>query len=341
MKKKRNKKTILTLKIVLSILIIACVFVFFYINSMLSKIHYSSGKVNHPNSTSSAVSSDTDADKLIEDNLKNNKTPIAYDKDVFNVLLIGSDARDTSEPSRSDSMILVSINKKSNKIIMTSIMRDIYLNIPGYENNRINAAYDYGGADLLLKTIQENLKIKINKYISVNFFTFIDIIDKLGGVNISVSQAELPVLNRYIQEINTLKGLSPDNGKLLSSGDNIHLTGKQAMGFSRIRYVGNDDFGRTQRQRTILTQIINKLKGENIIQLNSTLNELLPDVTTNLSKGELFSLILSSPTYFGYTLEQDRIPIDNSYNDVYIRGMDVMTIDFGKNISELQSKIYG
>src|SRR5659263_48680 len=98
----------------------------------------------------------------------------------------------------------ISIRKQ---IIMTSIMRDIYLGIPGYTDNRINTAYAFGGADLLLKTIQQNFKIQIDKYISVDFFTFMNIIDKLGGVNIDVTSPELPVMNNYIKEINQIKGL--------------------------------------------------------------------------------------------------------------------------------------
>lgn len=339
--KKTRKKVLITIELCLSLAVLAGLSTFLYINVMLGKIHYSAGKINSNNNISSGLpSSDSNESSQTENIPQSSSTPISYDKDVFNVLLIGCDARNVSESSRSDSMILLSLNKKSNKIVMTSIMRDIYLDIPGYGGNRVNAAYSYGGAGLLLETIEQNFKIKIDKYVSVNFFTFIDIIDKLGGVNISVSQSELPVLNQYIQEINLLKGLSADDGKLTHAGDNIKLTGKQAMGFSRIRYVGNDDFGRTQRQRTILTQAYDKLKGQNFIQLNSILNALLPDVTTNLTKGELFSLLLSSPAYFNYSLVQDRIPIDKSYSDAYIRGMDVLTIDAEKNISELQSEIY-
>ena len=257
-------------------------------------------------------------------------------------LLIGTDNRDdTTVGGRSDSMIIISINQKSKEIVMTSLMRDTYLPIPGHGSNRLNAAYSFGGVALLLQTIQNNFDIKINNYVTVDFYSFIDIIDKLGGVNIDVSDQEVPVLNGYVNEINKLEGLPVNDGTLTKGGNNLLLTGKQALGYSRIRYVGDADFERTERQRTVLTKVFQKLKEQNIIKINSILNLLLPDLTTNMTKGNLTSLVFNSLTYMNYPLEQDRIPIDGSYQNATINSMDVLTIDFAKNIAELKSKIYG
>jgi LCP family protein required for cell wall assembly len=349
MKFNKKKKVLPVTGICVGILLVTVLAVFLYVNGMLGKIHYSngifkpSGSVSNDDTTTSSNSPQSDINSLdsqIEANLKNQSTPIAYDKDVFNILLIGTDTRTGTGPCRSDSMIILSINKKSDKIVMTSILRDIYVSIPGYQDNRINAAYSYGGPDLLIKTIENNFKIKIDRYISVNFMSFIDIINKLNGVTISVSDAELPVLNNYIKEINQLKGLSSNDGFLLNAGNNLKLTGKQALGYARIRYVGTD-FARTQRQRTILEQVFTKIKSQNIIEQNQILNMFLPDVTTNLSKGELFSFLLDSVSLSKYPVEEDTIPVEGSYKDMVIRSMDVLGIDFDKNINELQSKIYG
>ena len=345
----KKKRIIIIVSSCLTVVLIAVLLIFLYINGMLGKINYSngifkpSGSVSDGDTTTSSNSPQSDVNSLesqIEANLKNQSTPIAYDKDVFNILLIGTDTRTGTGPCRSDSMIILSINKKSDKIVMTSILRDIYVSIPGEQDNRINAAYSYGGPDLLIKTIEDNFKIKIDRYISINFMSFIDVIDELGGVTIDVSDAELPVLNNYIKEINGLKGLPSNDGFLLNSGNNLKLTGKQALGYARIRYVGTD-FARTQRQRTILEQVFTKIKSQNIIEQNQILNMFLPDVTTNLSKGELFSFLLDSVSLSKYPVEENTIPVEGSYKDMVVRSMDVLGIDFDENINELQSKIYG
>jgi LCP family protein required for cell wall assembly len=273
-------------------------------------------------------------------NMESNQTPIMQDKDVFNILLIGSDTRKVGGNGRSDAMIVISINKKTKEIIATSLLRDIYLHIPGKSNNRINAAYALGGADLLMDTVEENFKLQIDRYISVDFFAFIDIVDAIGGVTLEVSEKDIPVINGYIEEINTLTGQEITKDQLTEEGTYL-LNGKQTLGYVRNRYVGNSDFERTNRQRKVLEKIFEGVKGLNLLELNKLMNTLLPQVTTNLTQGEIFSLILSVPSFAKYDLKQWRIPIDGSYTGVRIKGMSVLGIDFEKNIKEIQRKIYG
>ena len=273
-------------------------------------------------------------------NMESNQTPIMQDKDVFNILLIGSDTRKVGGNGRSDAMIVISINKKTKEIIATSLLRDIYLHIPGKSNNRINAAYALGGADLLMDTLEENFKLQIDRYVSVDFFAFIDIVDAIGGVTLEVSEKDIPVINGYIEEINTLTGQEITEDQLTEEGTYL-LNGKQTLGYVRNRYVGNSDFERTNRQRKVLEKIFEGVKGLNLLELNKLMNTLLPQVTTNLTQGEIFSLILSVPSYAKYDLKQWRIPIDGSYTGVRIKGMSVLGIDFEKNIKEIQRKIYG
>jgi LCP family protein required for cell wall assembly len=325
-KMSKKKKAIIIGSTIIGIVLVVVLAGFVYVNSLLGKINYvtpdKAGAVP-------SVSTDNNGDKLM------------FDKDVFNVLLIGSDTRDTStDGSRSDSMILISINKETKKTVMTSFMRDMYVPIPGHGNNRLNAAFSFGGVNLLLETIQKDFDIKIDQYATVDFYSFINIIDKLGGVNITVSNAEVPVLNQYIAEINGLEKLPANSGALKAGGKNLLLTGKQALGYSRIRYVGDGDFERTERQRTVLTQVLTKLKGQNVFKLNSILNTLMPDITTNLTQGDITSLMLNAVTYMNYPVIQDRIPIDGSYQNATINAMDVLTVDLNKNIAELKSKIY-
>lgn len=344
-----HKKIIIIASSVIAVVLVAFSSICLYINNVLDKVNYSDGtkQVAHiandniTTSSNSTISAIEQAQKRIEQNLRDNSIPLAYDNNVYNVLLIGTDNRADVGGSRSDTMIILSINKRTDKIVITSLMRDIYLSIPGHGYDRLNAAYAYGGAQLLLQTVQDNFKIRIDKYIAVDFFSFIDIIDKLGGIKISVTQEELPVLNDYIHEINHLKGRPADDGILKQSGSDMLLTGTQALGYSRIRYVGNADYQRTERQRTVLTQVFSKLKGQNIFMLNDVFNMLLPDITTNLEKGEFYSLILCSPAYSTYTIEQDRIPIDGSHTGIIVNHMDVLSIDFAKNIKEMQTRIYG
>jgi len=292
---------------------------------------------NLPDSSPSEIS---DVDRAIDDFINNSKLETKSSSDVFNILLIGIDSRQNDNRGRSDSMMVVSVNKKSKKITVTSIMRDTYVHIPGHKNNRINAAFALGGADLLMETVNINFKIKIDRYAYINFFSFIDIVNSVGGVTLDVSQKEIPVINKYVKELNKLTG-KPEKTDFLTTPGKLQLNGKQALGYARNRYVGNSDFERTARQRRVFEQIFQKAKKLSIPKLNDLLNEILPDVTTNMPESEIFSYILGAPGYLKYDLEQFRIPLDKAYKGLRVRGMAVLTIEFEKNVKALQDKIYG
>lgn len=221
----------------------------------------------------------------------------------------------------------------------TSFLRDIYLQIPDRGNNRINAAFAYGGADLLMDTMEQNFKLKVDKYASIDFYSFIDVVDAIGGVTIDVTEEELPVTNQYIMSLNKLTGQDMNKDVLTASGM-LLLNGKQALAYSRNRYIGNGDFSRTQRQRKVLEQIFEKVKKLNLIQMKKLLDVALPDITTNLSEGQIFSLVLSLPSYMKYSIEQWSVPTSDSYQSLRIRGMAVLGINFDKNINEIYQKIY-
>lgn len=346
----KKKKLLIALLIVALIVLIVCGAAVAIIFHYIGKVTVEDPKKEFP-LVSSIVDDDLTSEpdspkekideitKKIEDNLKDKATEIISDDNVVNVLLIGTDSRGNDDRGRSDSMILVSINKKNKKIIMTSFLRDIYLNIPNIEDTRLNHAYAYGGPDLLINTLETNFKVRIDRYVRVNFYSFCDVVDSVGGVEIDVTDEEVPYINSYLREINALNGLEPDDGALTHSGKQV-LNGRQALSYSRIRYIGTD-FARTQRQRTVLMNILTKMKTLSIGELNDLLNVLLPEVATNMTEGEMFSFVVDAPAYLGYEVVSDKIPADGTWEFLTIRSMFVIGINFDENIKHLRDTIYG
>lgn len=289
------------------------------------------------------VESDTDGSELqmLEDgiarNIEENSIPAAKDSEVMNILLIGTDNRSTKERGLSDSIILLSVNKEEETIVATSLLRDIYLSIPGYRNNRLNAAFAIGGAGLLIKTIENNFKIEVDKYASVDFFSFIDVVDAIGGIELEVTEEELPYVNDYIKEINGIQ--KEGNTDLLSEAGFQKLNGKQALGYARVRYVGTD-FGRTSRQRKILELILEKVRKMSMSEISDLLDIILPEVTTDFKEKEIFRQLLELPDYLNYDFDSWSIPMKGTYQDMTVRGMQVLGIDFNDNIQELMDRIY-
>lgn len=266
-----------------------------------------------------------------------NEQPAVPDDDLMqfsdkvkNILLIGSDGRTVNERGRSDSMIILSINEETGQIVMTSLMRDIYLHIPVVDKyNRINAAYAYGGVSLLVKTIEENFKIRIDKFVRINFTGFEKVVDTLGGVDVKLNADEI----RFV-------GLE---GK--AQPGVVHLTGATALKFCRCRYLPRNgltgDFARTSRQREFLTLVSDKLRTMSIGEINDLLNQFLPEVSTNLTKNELLSMLAKINTYFSYDIKSYSIPISGSWKYASVRGMSVLSIDFKKNYEALEKMIKG
>lgn len=264
---------------------------------------------------------------------------VMHDSDVMNVLLIGSDERGSVDTARSDAMIVLSVNENTKKIVMTSILRDSYVNIPGYGMQRINHSYQMGGPALLIQTIEENFKIGIDYYASVDFFAFMDIIDCVDGVEITVTDEEVQWVNAYVAELNGILG-DPEGDGYISGAGTLTMTGKQALAYSRIRYVGTD-FARTERQRTVLNAVIDKLKSANPIQLFRVVNTVLPDVDTDMDDHAMTMTLFKAITYLGYDIEQFRVPMDGTWWNEDAGGQEVLGMDFAANIAGLQNTIYG
>ncbi|MCM1529495.1 MAG: LCP family protein [Alistipes sp.] len=262
---------------------------------------------------------------------------------VTNVLLIGSDSRG-GERGRSDTMMLVSVNKRTDEITLTSFMRDCYVEIPEYGWDKLNASYSYGGADLVMDTIEANFGVKIDNYVSVNFVSFANIVDAVGGIEIDVSQAEIREINTILQaEVNELMGDNVKDDLLdVNSDGKISLNGKQALSYARIRYVGNADFERTERQREVIETIFNKVRGIGPSVISQISDEVLPNVATNMTTGELYWLSLRLPFLFGYDIQKLQIPADNTFHDGYdsYSGSVLAIDDFEANYNMLKDEIF-
>lgn len=249
--------------------------------------------------------------------------------DVMNILLIGQDSdKATGQRSRSDSMILLSINKKNNTITMTSFMRDLYVQIPGgYTDNRINASYRFGGAALLDATIEKNFGVVIDGNVEVGFDQFIKIIDILGGVDVYLTDAEA----KYMQTC----------GYLFEPGV-CHLTGEMALVYSRIRKIDSDHH-RTERQRKVLTALGESARNMSAGQMMEMINQVLPYVYTDLSNAEIVSSATSALSILasGGSIKSGKVPQSGQYYGDNIMGMSVMVPNLTLCNQYLKSFIYG
>lgn len=272
---------------------------------------------------------DYDGPSMDEDDVQwgEDADPIAMSDDVINILLIGQDRREGEGRARSDAMILCTINKKTKTITMSSFMRDMYVQIPGYSDNRINASYAFGGMELLDATLEKNFGVTVDGNVEVDFSGFQKVIDTLGGVEIELTSAEARYLNR--------RGNwdVEDNAGTWSLTEGVNLlNGSQALAFSRIRNVGNGDFGRTNRQRTVLNALLEKAKSCNISQLHAFLEELLPLITTDLTDAEIMGYAVAVFPMLGeLEFKTQQIPADGAYTMTMIREMSVLLPNLEKN----------
>ncbi len=263
-----------------------------------------------------------------------NKDQIGEGEHIVNILLIGQDRREGQGRQRSDAMILCTINKVEKTVTLSSFMRDMYVKIPGYYANRINSSYSLGGMQLLDATLEENFGVKVDGNVEVDFDGFIEVIDMLGGIDIELKSYEAGYLNRrgnWDVDDSTAGKWS------LKAGVN-HLTGEQALAYSRIRYVGNGDYERTERQRTVLNTLFEECKDLSVLELNTLLQKLLPHLTTDMTNAEILSYAAQIfPIMSDLNIATQRIPADGTYSDAYIDGMAVLKVNLEKNKEILAS----
>lgn len=206
-----------------------------------------------------------------------------------NIALFGIDSRedDYGRGNRSDCIIIASINEKTNDVKLLSVYRDTYLKLTGRSLDKVTHAYSYGGAELAVSTLNANLDLNIEEYVTVNFDAVVDAVDALGGVRIEVDSSEVKYINSYIDENNRVTGHSSSH---INTAGTYNLDGVQALAYSRIRYTVGGDYKRTERMREVLEAMLNKAKTLSISELINVANIMLPKISTNISSTDIIGL---------------------------------------------------
>jgi len=259
------------------------------------------------------------------------------DEEIVNIAFFGIDRRYPEEPARSDSIMILSVDKKHKKIKMNSIMRDAYVKVNGYSDTKINHAYAYGGPQLALRTLNENFDMNIRDFVSVDFYKLENIIDELGGIEINVREDEVKFINDGVREVATITNKT---FKEVTTSGNQTLNGIQAVGYSRIRSTVGGDFERTERQRTVLTSLFNKISSGGAAELYSNVSKLLPFVETSMSSMDIIKLGASVFATGTINLEQERFPLDGYCKDATIDGVWYLQADLKATTDQLHKYIY-
>lgn len=247
---------------------------------------------------------------------------------VKNILLIGQDRRPgEGGRARSDAMILASMNSGTGKITLVSFMRDTYVQIPGHTDNRLNTAFRFGGAELLCDTLYKNFGITVDGVAMVDFRSFTEVIDAIGGVTIDLTAAEANYMTDVF-EIPYRKGAN-------------RLDGEAALCYSRIRHVGGGDRGRTERQRNVIVAIVNEMKTMSLSEINETVDKVLGLVYTDMSNVQIMSYAVKALGMDLSDIASYSIPAPDTYRPARIRGMAVYVPDLEANRELLRQYLYG
>mgnify|MGYP002624652468 CR=1 len=258
------------------------------------------------------------------------------DMDIFTLLLIGSDAYDEESLGRADTTLLVQINAEKKTIKMVSFLRDMYVQIPGRSSNRLNAAYAWGGERLLRRTLRNVFGVEADAYMEVNFARLIRLIDAIGGVEITLSEEEQRQVNSILRFYNTYTGDREEDQLLYAYGENILLTGKQALCYARIRKIDND-FARTQRQRNVIEAAFHRVMELSLADMTKIVTENLDAVRTDLSLGDVIRLIPMAIRCQDAAFSTLAIPVAGSYHTETISGMSVISVNIRQNRSRLRT----
>lgn len=244
-----------------------------------------------------------------------------YDNKVTNIALFGIDAEDGGI-GRSDSIMVATLDTENKKLKLSSIMRDSYVDIEGHGTDKINHAYAFGGAELAIKTLNQNFDLNIEDFVAVNFTTMPQIIDKIGGITVDITSEEVP----HIEGID--------------SEGTYNLTGDQALAYSRIRYATGGDYVRTERQRTVLSKMLEKILNMNPIKYPGLLNEILPMVKTSLTSSEILELGSEVIAIGSPSLEQERFPLDGYCEGKMINEVYYLTFDKEATVNQMHEYIF-
>ena len=251
-------------------------------------------------------------------------TPLSdnSEKDVVNILLVGRDA-DAGNGTRSDTMLLCSFNKRDDTITLTSFLRDLYVKIPGHHKDRINAAYAFGGIELLDETLLENFGVEVDGNVEVDFSDFREIIDLMGGGTMELTAAEARVINDHVRD------------KEVTEGTHL-LDGRQALAYVRNRKDADGDFSRTNRQRKLLRAMAQAYKSKKLTQMLGLMEDILPMISTDISAIELTNYAWTLfPMLNSAQIKTQSIPVEDGFRYANVDGKAVLLPDMEKNIQAL------
>ena len=301
--KKRNT-IIQIVSIVMAVLFVVSGGALVYASSIMNSLGDEEGTLTK--NTKNYTVKDDRGNGVISDN------KLLANKDVLNVMLFGQDSKESKDDNgRSDSMILVSIDSNNKEIKFSSFMRDTYVDIDGYNKDKLNAAFAYGGPKLAVKTIEKNYGIKIDNYISVGFSKFKDIVDALGGVDVQLDQDECGYINWQLNK----NGQAGTYGEVQVKDGSQKLNGQQALWFCRDRgseQFSGSDFTRTSRQRRMLMGLVESYKDSSVKEIKDITNKLKKYILTDLSKNDLNWLIKYSYKFFTYKTSDKCYPEETS-----------------------------
>lgn len=273
-----------------------------------------------------------DQDIIINEETEGNKTNNGY----RTIALFGVDSRTNSLTSdtRSDTIMIASIDNQTKEVRVASVYRDTYVEVPDHGYTKINHSYAYGGYSLALSTLNVNFDLRITQYVSVNFYAVTKVIDLLGGITLDITEEELKWLNGYIKENNRVNGT--EVAGLTSSGTQV-VNGTQALAYARIRYTSGGDFKRTERQRIVVDQVLSKAKEADLTTLLSIINQILPEISTNIPTSEVISLSKDVLSY--QIVGSEGFPFNKSIRK--IRGVSyVLPTQLSDDVTALHEYLY-
>ena len=253
-----------------------------------------------------------------------------------NIAIFGVDSRsdDYGVGNRSDCIIIASINNSTGEIKLISVYRDTYVNIDGHGLDKITHAYSYGEAPLAISTLNKNLDLNIKEFVTVNFDSVAEAVDQLGGITLSITSEETKYINGYIDETSKVTGKTSSH---ITQAGTYNLDGVQAVSYSRIRYTAGGDYKRTERMRTVMEAMLTKLKTKSVGEINKFADKILPAVYTNLSTGDLISMVPSMAKYkvgesIGWPYETKGKTMDRWYG---------IPITLESNVTKLHQEVFG
>lgn len=313
---KKKGRAIRITAIVLSVLLLIGGSGLIYYYSVLNSLKFVDISDNTATATKATTNADSTSDDIFDKSLSNDE--LLEDSKVLNVMLFGEDNAKGEKFGRSDSMIMLSIDNRHKKLKMTSFQRDSYVYVDGYGYDKLTNAYAYGGPKLTIQTIESNFGVKVDRYAVVDYASFIDIIDVLGGIDLELTKDEIDYINYQLY-----KNKQSDTRTTITDAPGmVHLTGQQALWYARNRGldsseeeigIAGDDWDRTSRQRKLLETMFNDMKSADLTQIVSIVGKVGPLVTTNIKKDEITALVSHSPTYLTYSVEQYTVPQEGQW----------------------------